>query len=374
MQRRILDSDGIGVGGDVDKARRLTLIHLSDLHIHDPITESGRRLRWFQFGIRTHRYFLLQAASEALEKIRRDESGSTIVLAVTGDLTTAGTPVAFGLARQLLSGSEVVAAERRHPIGLNEGHRFFVVPGNHDRLSSTWIALQESAFETEFVSHLPIANWTKYGLVRPLAYAAYPRLPYVFVVHCAPVKGPGLSIVAIGLDSTELQGIERHNLYGRIAQGRVSSHALQYLKGVCDDVHSNHRVTDSSGETHALDERAVRIVVLLHHHPHLPPDERGKNATRLLNAREVLTICGSSRVDALLFGHEHLPFVDSVTIGSRRSTPVRLICAATGSLSVYDEKIGNFFTVYRITEDSFSFDVWRFQDGLFRPSGLKGSY
>jgi len=352
--------------GSVD-SQEFVLIHVSDLHIHEPLTEKGRRLSGIRVGIRTHQYFMLQAAAEAIQRIAYSTPSDRLALLVTGDLSTAGSPTSLQLAHAIISSSDVSDDTGTYPVGFNAGWPFFVVPGNYDRYSSTFIAWQQSAFETELESELPRDNWVHYGLTLPTTTSQpYPRLPFAFLLRCGDEAASRLEIVIIGLDSTDLSPLERLNPWSYIAQGRVQDESLKYLERVSEDVLNRHMLVDSRGVTHQLTSARPRLLVLLHHHPHLPPDRHSKAATKLLNAREVLQRCAAARVDVLFFGHEHIAFVDTVTLGSDTTSPTSLITAATGSVAIYDEQAGNMFSVYQIGPSYLRHSLWRYDNGLFR--------
>ncbi|HEX7937899.1 MAG TPA: metallophosphoesterase [Gemmatimonadaceae bacterium] len=353
----------------VDRAA-VRLIHVSDLHLDGQVTESGRRLRR-GLGVRTHSYHLLKAGSEAVLRLQLDDCPA--VLVATGDLTTAGKPTAFALAREIMEHSVAHADGKQHPVGLNAGISAHEIPGNHDRYSGSWIARQESAFENEFKGKLRTNNWEYYGLQSARPGSVYPKLPYLRVVK-AGVATDELAVVLIGLDSTSLSLIQKYSS-GRVAQGRVSDDSLRFVRNVGDMLRSNRTVMDSEGIVHDMSGTAVRIVALLHHHPYLPADQEQNGYTKLVNSDAVLEVCATAGVEAILYGHEHISFVDTMTFGSRGLNPKRIIFAAAGSLSVFGERHGNFFNVYDLSAGAFDYQRWVYADGQFRPdTAYRGSH
>jgi 3',5'-cyclic AMP phosphodiesterase CpdA len=360
----------------ISAADGVCLVHVSDLHLHPPLTERGRRLKR-SLGTRTHSYGLLAAASQAIRQICNSEGPRTTGLAVTGDLTTAGDPLAFALARQIVTATDVLENGVSYPVGFNGGFEVFLVPGNHDRFSGNYIARQQSAFEYEFHDVLQTANWRRYGLHPSVqSTASYPRLPFVRLLRSQSATSgqSGISVVVIGLDSTELNRAELLDPLGRIARGRVSRRSLQYMQRACDDLQKNRQIQTSDGVEHDLSTDLVWTLVLLHHHPHLPPDQRNGALTMLVNAPEVLNTCTQAGVNLLLYGHQHVAFVDPVTIGSHTGTARQILCSATGSTCIFDEVRGNSFNVYRFTSNAVDFENWRYDEGLFRPRGYSGRF
>lgn len=356
-------------------ADAITVIHVSDLHLDEPITEPGRRLRIKSPGTKTHAYYLLSAASHAVKRLMLLESEHPVILVVSGDLTTRGTSVAFGLAEQVVSRGQVAQDGSIFPVGLNAGIRHFVIPGNHDRWHDSYFRRQETAFETVFREALPIENWEEYGLSVPVQNTSvYPRLPYAHLIKSNGVAGEPFVLVVIGVDSTELSEDERRDLVGRAARGRVSERSLAFIRNVCQDLFATRRVTTSDGIRHRIGDMAFRTIVLLHHHPYLPFDQKFSGLTKLINADDVLNSCAESGVDLLLFGHEHLSFIDSPTLQSASPDPRRIICAAAGSLCVFGEPRGNSFNVYRIGRDSMDYEKRVYDRHIFRASSYSGTY
>ncbi len=342
------------------------LVHISDLHLHPPLTEQGRILLR-RFGARTHVYYCLVAALEAVSRIILNVYPRSVIVAVTGDLTTVGDPVAFELAREILEETVITWSGEEFEIGLGLVTPACVVPGNHDRLRGNLLRVGNRLFEASFGAYLPMNNWYNYGL--DPQNAGVRKLPYVRVIP----PSADTVVVIVGLDSTELYRLEQLVPVWGTARGRVSQDSLTYLRNVCNDIDENGTVVDSDGVRHNLSGSVVRKVVLLHHHPHLPPDQRWQFLTKLRNARRVVKTCASAGIHLVLYGHEHIAFADTTMVQAHTRRRRHMVCAAAGSACVYSERRGNSFSVYYFDRGSIGHEIWQSDGYRFRRQGYMHS-
>jgi hypothetical protein len=342
-----------------------TLIHISDLHLRFPLTAAGRKLK-SRLGTRTHSFHFIQAAAEAIRRIRL--SFPEAFLVASGDLTTLGDPTSFYMSRQLIEAREVMWEQISHDVGFEFLKDYFVVPGNHDRYDDYPWEFQYTRFEDEFQRQLPTDNFKEYGIVIHDAWERHNRrMPQVRLL-----KNPSeqVYVLIIGLNSTGPGRIP--NVLQQIAQGFVPVEELEYVRKVMNDV-DRGRVMLSSGERISFSGGRVFAIVVLHHHPYLPPDVDASFFTQLINAEDVVSCCREAGVRMLLYGHQHLAFVDPVTLGTKTLQPSSMIFGASGSLSVHGEP-SNSFNVYHIGPERIEYEIWQFEKGLFRPSSRVGHF
>jgi 3',5'-cyclic AMP phosphodiesterase CpdA len=108
---------------------------------------------------------------------------------------------------------------------------------------------------------------------------------------------------------------------------------------------------------------AVWTAVALHHHvlpgPHVEEPEKGRPVSMTLDAGEIVSLAQTHRTDALLHGHQHIPFVGKVARvaeftpnGATDRTPIRSIAVlGAGSAGVQLPRIpqpvaANTYSVY----------------------------
>lgn len=339
------------------------VVHISDLHLHPPFSDKGRVLLT-RLGLKSHAYYVLLAAARAIRQIQYQYRDHPLTIVASGDLTTAGSAIAFRMAHNLLRDRVVTWDFEDFPVGLGASN-WYVVPGNHDRYNYVPLLRQLEMFEAEFAEYLPMQNWPIYLPEKSAAQLAkLPRLPYVWV---PPRTSNGqVRLVVVGLDSTRLSSLEALDILGRIARGRVGASSLKYLERLSAHPDNDLSVVDSAGISHELAGERVFTLVVLHHHPYLPPDIKEKPLTELLNATDVRATFARAGVDMVLYGHQHVNFVAPVSIPWQDGNTRNVLFAAAGSLCQFGEPRGNWFNVYRIEServlhDSYQFDGIEFQ-------------
>lgn len=366
----------IAQGGEIPYTTpQVTIIHISDLHLRHPLTSAGGRLR-SRGGIKTHGYHFLQAASEAIRRMRLEDPDAVVL--ASGDLTTLGDPTSFDLARQFLENDSVVWDEVAYEVGLGHQQNYLVVPGNHDRYDDAPWKFQFGRFEAEFQHMLPRENWREYEAnANDNWEEAHRRLPYVAVFAPRSNDASGrekFAVVIVGLDSTARDAAGFANVAQRVAQGYVTDESLRYLELVSNDMLRNERVLDSWGVRHQLHGYRICKIALLHHHPYLPPPLRNSRFDKLINGTDVVDTCNRSGFQMVAFGHQHINMADSVTLGAKQRQSRQMMFAAAKSLSIHGEAVGNGFNVYRITSDRICYETWDYDGGIFRRGGVAGNY
>ncbi len=239
----------------------MRVLHLSDLHI-------GKRASNEDESALTS-----QLVGKIIGAWGDDEDKPIVV--ITGDVVDDGRKGQLKKARKLLQ-----------PLR-NAGFQLVPLPGNHDY---GW----NGGFATA----------KKFKLFKKYLYGAqeritYPQVPY-YDEH----------VTLIGLNSMRA---ETGLWDGLLADGEIGSRQLDELGELIaairdDDVDGTHR-----------------IVVMLHHHPFLFPDDSGYKKLRewfghrLKDGDDLMSII-KGRVDVLLFGHEHRHSDFSVEFPNERLT------------------------------------------------------
>jgi 3',5'-cyclic AMP phosphodiesterase CpdA len=187
-----------------------------------------------------------------------DDDGKPII-AITGDVVDDGRKKQYKEAKRLLQ-----------PLW-DAGFSLVSVPGNHDY---GWAGGYATA--------------KKFKLFKKYLYGPHLRITYPQVAFWNDYT------TLIGLNSMKAEvGLWD----GLLADGEIGSRQLDELGELILDIREDH------GDDH-------RIVVMLHHHPFLFPDDTGYKrfrewyGHRLKDGDDLMNIL-SGHIDVLLFGHEH---------------------------------------------------------------------
>lgn len=297
------------VKGSTEKCR-IRMLHISDLHMVEEITEPGRRLLR-PFGAITHKS---EAADSLSRKLRDLKPRYDLVLA-TGDLTTNGAQAAFKTVKKYIQDEKLYGKNpmRIAMFGLSSGARGrLVIPGNHDRYGDKLIAGQRmnTLFEEMFET--------------PQHY------PYV-VGYRPPGRRKdknSLTLLFFAFDSN-LPEVPKGRPDKAIARGKINPAELEEAIALAKEITQVKKVKDFYGETLEFNPRKTVRIAVLHHHPFVTEkaekdaeENRGSlsrlfktierswqgimsNLTRMENAEEFLEKCFSMGVQLVLFGHEH---------------------------------------------------------------------
>jgi len=301
------------------------IAHISDLHFCDVFCNTEDRLSSV-IGAAPHYYPLLAALDACFHRIpiqlksRFGLEHKIDIAIATGDLTTTASAAAFEEVNNFLRGSKYVGVEGPR-IGLEMSSNVFVVPGNHD----TWF------------TRIGWRYFMRNIIDRSAAYEKYfPKCP-----DWNTRQFGNADFLFIGLNSNKgLRGL--HN----VSRGRIDE---SELADIANRLMMYKR--DSS--------RRVFTIILLHHHPYLPPDKDEQELTKLLKAEEIMKTLSSMGVDMVLFGHRHESFETTYLPPSSQGSSLLVSCA--GSASQMDKRKGNSFKIYlffhqRITVIKYAFD------------------
>lgn len=286
--------------------------HVSDLHFCDVFCNTEDRLSSL-IGAAPHYYPLLAALEACFRGIPTQlqirfgleiKHAVDIVIA-TGDLTTTATPVAFEEANNFLRGSKYVGVDGPR-IGLEMERDVLVIPGNHD----TWF------------TRIGLRYLMRRVIDRSEAYEKYfPKCPDWNVRQFG-----NADFLFIGLNSNKgLRGLLN------ISRGRIDESELA-------------DVANRLGTYKDTSTRKVFTIILLHHHPYLPPDKDEQELTKLLNAEKVMSALSSMRADMVLFGHRHESF--EAMCPPALSQGSSLLVSCVGSACQMGSRQGNSFKIY----------------------------
>jgi len=195
---------------------------------------------------------------------------------------------------------------RTNKVGLELGGGGHTIPGNHDMFL-------RSVFGTPN---------------RSAVYAEY--FDSVFPTHHIWSTPIGY-VTLLKLDSNRVSGFNFLNLRNLSFQGEVGSRQLGELQALVARLQTQPPFPD-------YDYDSSLKVVLIHHHL-VDNNGSAKSTSALIDAVEVTDVLSALKVDLVLCGHEHEPYMRK--IGSRKS----FFFSCAGSACKEDERI-NSFKVY----------------------------
>jgi len=199
---------------------------------------------------------------QIVKKIGESYSDTELTILLTGDIVDDGQRKQYKEAKNILK-----------PLLDNPNFNVWPVPGNHDY---GWNGIHAERQRFEYFKN------TLYGIEN----VAYPH-----------VKSDSSGNVFIGLNSMKA---ETGFWDGLLADGELGSRQIHNTSGILNSV----------DELSASERKKKKVVVHLHHHPFLYPDENvieeGIEYTgHWLKDGEALMGVLAGRIDVLLFGHEH---------------------------------------------------------------------
>jgi 3',5'-cyclic AMP phosphodiesterase CpdA len=199
---------------------------------------------------------------QIVKKIGESYSDTELTILLTGDIVDDGQRKQYKEAKNILK-----------PLLDNPNFNVWPVPGNHDY---GWNGIHAERQRFEYFKN------SLYGIEN----VAYPH-----------VKTDSSGNVFIGLNSMKA---ETGFWDGLLADGELGSR----------QIHNTSGILNSIDELSASERKKKKVVVHLHHHPFLYPDENvieeGIEYTgHWLKDGEALMGVLAGRIDVLLFGHEH---------------------------------------------------------------------
>ncbi len=289
------------------------LLHISDLHFIEDLTERGKKLWVKRLGPRSHAFAKVSALSRALHREPVDE-----LIVATGDLSTDGTRQSLATVRTFVEANEVRIGPTQRLItyGLAAPvtqHLF--LPGNHDRFEGpVWIQQTAKNINLEEV------------------FSSDPKYPYLCGYRKNDYQGSA-AVVFFVFDSTPsetaVEGWKKAPHY-HIARGRIEPGECDWLIDESRSLACTPEVKClGSSELIRFDPASAIRVVLVHHHP-VPTNIGGKMnpATLMENNSDFVAACLEAKIDIVLFGHEHVSYIAERT---SRSTGhcTRFFCCPT---------------------------------------------
>jgi 3',5'-cyclic AMP phosphodiesterase CpdA len=199
---------------------------------------------------------------QIVKNIGESYSDNELTILLTGDLVDDGQKKQFKEAKNILK-----------PLLDNPNFNVWPVPGNHDY---GWNGIHAERKRFEYFKN------ALYGIEN----VGYPH-----------VKTDSSGNVFIGLNSMKA---ESDFWDGLLADGELGSR----------QIHNTSGILNSIDELPASERKKTKVIVHLHHHPFLFPDENWieegiEYIGHWLKDGEALMSVLAGRIDVLLFGHEH---------------------------------------------------------------------
>jgi hypothetical protein len=244
--------DPIVKGSHEDSGSRIRVLHISDLHMVENITERGRKLSR-PFGAATHQCITAELLAPVVQDLKHD------LLLATGDLTTDGARGSFETVREYIQRGAISWDNPMriaiHGLSAGPGNRL-LLPGNHDRFMDKFIPGQRRS-----------------GLFEEVLKT---RWPYPYVVGYRPPRQQknveSLTLLFFVFDSGLPDCPETTNLKGRlraIARGSLVRGDIDEFKKLASDAVQNKSVPDLYGEKIEFNPQKTIRIAVLHHHPFL---------------------------------------------------------------------------------------------------------
>jgi 3',5'-cyclic AMP phosphodiesterase CpdA len=293
----------------------IRLIHVSDLHLVEEITEKGR-IKLSPAGVKSHAYNTTRRLGLALQELEPRYH----LVAATGDLTTDGSRKAFETVLEYFQSGRMGKQNpmRISNFGLASSKaRRLLIPGNHDRYGNNPIPGQDpdnSTFEDI--------------LGTPKKY------PYIIGFQRPGVNGDTpLTLLFFVFDSNLLQCPDRFWIGDRLdalAKGRITEEEIKEAQNLAKSAVEKGMVKDFREKDLTFNpQKTVRIAVL-HHHP-IEPKELYKKEPGFLGwagnivtfglknkltkyknqlmtmdgAKEFVEGCFDAGIQLVLYGHQH---------------------------------------------------------------------
>jgi 3',5'-cyclic AMP phosphodiesterase CpdA len=312
---------------------RIRLLHISDLHLVEDITELGRSMRR-PFGAATHNFNTARHLGLAVSGLK---PAFDMVLA-TGDLTTDGRRASFETLLHYIQGGSVTGENpmRIAAFGLNaKKSRRLLIPGNHDRYEGAAVTGQRLSVLFEEVLGTPVNYPYVVGYRPPAKEEEKDSLTLLFFVFDSSLPE--------GRESSDVEGWARAISRGYIGKEEVAKAFTELAKKVATQgnvLGLNREVLDLNPE------HTIRIATL-HHHPVVTAKADVERAHReqslwrrfsrdplgelrlvkksiesslmmMDGADEFLRGCFDAGIQLLLFGHQHLPYHRLIVPEDRR--------------------------------------------------------
>jgi 3',5'-cyclic AMP phosphodiesterase CpdA len=312
----------------------LLICHVSDLHF-GPFLQGVSRIGEWSSIAAPHDYYMLNGMEAALGRILTDDKyNDRLIVAVTGDMTTAAEPPAYESVNNYIRDNPFVASDHRIGLRLSEKlTRIYFVPGNHDM----WL----------YGSLL--TRW-KNNPDRRDQYCRYfpERLPNAY-----PLVVNGLSITIFTLDTNRVTKVNWFNFKNVLGRGEVGKAQIADLNML-----DNELTTKKSKVPEGFDYEGSLKIALMHHHLALPaniPDDLEQKFLQLEDAELVTNALCNIGIDLVLCGHQHFPYqIPELTSSSQTGHKIFLSCAGSATQL---QCACNSFTTYEIRKRDVGFSL-----------------
>ena len=307
----------------------IVILHFSDLHFGPYLQGVSSIGEWSSIAA-SQDYNLLQGMETAIKVTEVIQNHKDrLVVAVTGDMTTAAEPPAYEAFNNYLRDNPFVSSKDRTGLELQEIHnRIYVVPGNHDVwLYGSWLT-----------------RWKGYSNRKDLYFKYFPeRLPNAY-----PLLINGISITIYTIDTNRVDKFNPLNFKNVLGRGRVGKDQIGELQTLHRSLISGTLPETPPG----FDYGSSLKIALMHHHLELPTNSANnieQDLLRLEDAPSVLNLLCGMGVHVVLCGHEHFPYqIPDLKSPSFPNHSILLSCAGSAT------QIGcerNSFSIYEITKN-----------------------
>lgn len=313
----------------------IVIYHLSDLHFGPYLQGVSKVGEWASFAA-PQDYNLLQGMEIAVNfPSVIEQYKDRLILAVTGDLTTAAEPPAYETVNNYLRDYPYISSVHQVGLRLQEiQDRIFFVPGNHD----TWM------YGSWF------SRWKGYSDRRDQYRRYFPeQLPnaYAKVIN-------GISLTIFTVDTNQVSKLNPFNFLNVLGRGEVGkaqiSGILQLHKILSNGTFQN--------TPNNFDYKSSLKIALMHHHLALPADCPGgyeQDILKLEDSSSVLNLFCEIGVHLVLCGHQHFPYhIPKLQSPSCPGHSVFLSCAGSATQIECNR---NSFSCYEVTKGSPGFNL-----------------
>jgi len=315
--------------------RIATLLHISDLHFTQNLTEKGRQ-HWMKMcGVKSHAFGRIDALSKKVDELRSIGKRPDIVLA-TGDISTDGSEESLSTALEFIESEEIYRSTPKRLVtkglGVSTSQRI-VIPGNHDRYAGSWLPFQKPSVFLEKVFRTP----DKYPYVVGYRRAEYASDP----------NEPALLFFVFDSTASELASFSKvYTPWYRIARGRIEDAECRWL------IEQSHGITQK-GQVSGLDGNSIPVnygntirIAVLHHHPvDVPGTKPNDELTLMENNKSFVNACYEAGIDLILFGHQHVAYRNLISSEHQRQAhPIFFFCCP--STSEFSEKESGFYLIH----------------------------
>jgi hypothetical protein len=305
----------------------VVILHLSDFHFGPYLQGVSRIGEWSSFAP-PHDFNLLQGM-ETIVKVTKitEKYKDRLIVAVTGDMTTAAEPPAYESFNNYLRDNPFVSWRNRVGLELQKS-RIYIVPGNHD----VWL------YGNFFT------RWEGYSNRRDQYFKYFPQqLPNAY-----PLFVNGTSITIYTIDTNRIESFNPFNFKNVLGRGKVGKTQI----GEIQTLHNSLLQGTFENAPKDFDYASSLKIAIMHHHLGLPSNKSKDFEQKLLelgDATSVLNLLCEIKVHIVLCGHQHFPYhIPEVRSPSYNNRSVFLSCA--GSATQIECK-KNSFSYYEITNN-----------------------